>query len=86
MKSIHTIKRKLCIVVLSSVAVISLSGCIYANNKSWSDLTPTEQAEVQQAYDSVKSSLEEAFPPDSPDGERIQDILAEIGQEIEANS
>ena len=86
MKAIHNLKRILCTIVLSSVAVIFLSGCIYANNKSWSDMTPAEQEEVQYAYDSIKSSLEEAFPPDSPDGEWIQDILAEIGQEIEANS
>ena len=86
MKAIHNLKRILCTIVLSSVAVIFLSGCIYANNKSWSDMTPAEQEEVQQAYDSIKSSLEEAFPPDSPDGERIQDILAEIRQGIEANS
>ena len=86
MKAIHHIKTSLCAVVLSSVAVIFLSGCICANNKSWRDMTPTEQEEVQQACDSIKSSLEEAFPPDSPEGEWIQDILAEIGQEIEANS
>ena len=48
-------------------------------------MTPAEQETVQQAYDSIKSSLDEAFPPDSPEGERIQDFLSEIGQKIESN-
>lgn len=86
MKAIHNQKRILCTIVLSSVAVIFLCGCIYANNKSWSDMTPAEQEEVRHAYDSIKSNLKEAFPPDSPEDERIQDILAKIGQEMEANS
>lgn len=85
MKVIHNIKAGLCTAILSSAAVIFLSGCIYAHNKSWSDMTPAEQETVQQAYDSIKSSLDEAFPPDSPEGERIQDFLSEIGQKIESN-
>lgn len=71
MKVIHNIKAGLCTAILSSAAVIFLSGCIYAHNKSWSDMTPAEQETVQQAYDSIKSSLDEAFPPDSPEGEGL---------------
>ena len=36
-------------VFMAGALAVSLSGCVYAGNKSWDDLTLQEQADVRQA-------------------------------------
>lgn len=63
---------------------LSLSGCVYAGNKSWDDMTPQEQAEVRQAYQEIKDELDVAFPDRAPEDEWVQDILRRVEQAIPA--
>lgn len=63
---------------------LSLSGCVYAGNKSWDDMTPQEQAEVRQAYQEIKDELDAAFPGRAPEDEWVQDILRRVEQAIPA--
>ena len=34
------------IILLFSMIAITMSGCVYVNNKNWDDMTPEEQEEV----------------------------------------
>lgn len=45
--------------LLACLAAFSLCGCVYAYNKSWDDMTPAEQQQVQQALDEVHQALDE---------------------------
>lgn len=68
--------------LMAGVMAVSLSGCVYAGNKSWDDMTPEEQAEVRQTYQDVKGDLEAAFPGSGPMDEWVRDILRRVGQAI----
>lgn len=71
-------------VFMAGALAVSLSGCVYAGNKSWDDLTLQEQADVQQAYQEVHKELESAFPDGTPEDELIRGILQRVEQAIPA--
>lgn len=71
-------KLFLAILLLSMIAV-TMSGCAYANNKNWNDMTPEEQEEVRQAFEEERKELEEDFSDDS----FAQHILEKVEQAIE---
>ena len=71
-------------VFTAGALAVSLSGCVYAGNKSWDDLTLQEQADVRQAYQKVREKLETAFPDGTPEDELIRDILQRVEQAITA--
>ena len=71
-------------VFTAGALAVSLSGCVYAGNKSWDDLTLQEQADVQQAYQEVHKELESAFPDGTPEDELIRGILQRVEQAIPA--
>lgn len=71
-------------VFTAGALAVSLSGCVYAGNKSWDDLTLQEQADVRQAYQKVREELETAFPDGTPEDELIRDILQRVEQAITA--
>ena len=71
-------------VFMAGALAVSLSGCVYAGNKSWDDLTLQEQADVRQAYQEVHKELESAFPDGTPEDELIRGILQRVEQAISA--
>ena len=71
-------------VFMAGALAVSLSGCVYAGNKSWDDLTLQEQADVRQAYQEVHKELESAFPDGTPEDELIRGILQRVEQAIPA--
>lgn len=71
-------------VFTAGALAVPLSGCVYAGNKSWDDLTLQEQADVRQAYQEVREELETAFPDGTPEDELIRDILQRVEQSIPA--
>lgn len=71
-------------VFTAGALAVSLSGCVYAGNKSWDDLTLQEQADVRQAYQEVHKELESAFPDGTPEDELIRGILQRVEQAISA--
>lgn len=71
-------------VFTAGALALSLSGCVYAGNKSWDDLTLQEQADVRQAYQEVHKELESAFPDGTPEDELIRGILQRVEQAISA--
>ena len=71
-------------VFTAGALAVSMSGCVYAGNKSWDDLPLQEQADVRQAYQEVREELETAFPDGTPEDELIRDILRRVEQAIPA--
>lgn len=71
-------------VFTAGALAVSMSGCVYAGNKSWDDLTLQEQADVRQAYQEVRNELEAVFPGGTPEDELIRGILRRVEQAIPA--
>ena len=71
-------------VFMAGALAVFLSGCVYAGNKSWDDLTLQEQTDVRQAYQEVREELETAFPDGTPEDELIRGILQRVEQAISA--
>lgn len=45
------ISKLFLIILMFSMIAITMSGCVYANNKNWDDMTPEEQEEVRQNFE-----------------------------------
>lgn len=76
------IKKVFAAVVLVIVSV-TMSGCVYADNKSWGDMTYEEKQEVKQEYAEIKEELEEEFSGDSIEDGLATYILDAAGAVIE---
>ncbi len=76
------IKKVFAAVVLVIVSV-TVSGCVYADNKSWGDMTYEEKREVKQEYAEIKEELEEEFSGDSIEDGLASYILDAAGAVIE---
>lgn len=76
------IKKVFVAVILVTVSV-TMSGCVYADNKSWGDMTYDEKQEVKQEYAEIKEELEEEFSGDSIEDGLASYILDAAGAVIE---
>lgn len=76
------IKKVFAAVVLVIVSV-TMSGCVYADNKSWGNMTYEEKQEVKQEYAEIKEELEEEFSGDSIEDGLASYILDAAGAVIE---
>lgn len=70
--------RKLLLIIFLSMVAMTLSGCVYVDNKSWDEMTSKEQEEVRQVFAEERKELEEEFSDDSPDGRFVQYILDHV--------
>lgn len=82
MRLIKNIKKQFLALAVLGMIAISLSGCTYANNKNWDDLTAGEKEELQQEFESMKVELEEDFPSDSVEGKFTSYILDKVEEGI----
>ena len=76
------IKKHLLDLAILGMIAINLSGCTYANNKNWDDLTAEEKEELQQEFESIKVELEEDLPSDSVEGKFTSYILNKVEEGI----
>lgn len=76
------IKKHLLDLAILGMIAINLSGCTYANNKNWDDLTAEEKEELQQEFESIKVELEEDLPSDSVEGKFTSYILDKVEEGI----
>ena len=76
------IKKVFAAFVLVIVSV-TVSGCVYADNKSWGDMTYEEKREVKQEYAEIKEELEEEFSGDSIEDGLASYILDAVSAVIE---
>lgn len=81
---IKRIKKLLAVTLGLGMIAITMSGCVYANNKSWHDMTPEEQEEVRQEFlDDMKKDLEASFSDNSSEDKFSRYILNQVEQAIE---
>ena len=76
------IKKVFAAVVLGIVSV-TMSGCVYADNKSWGDMTYEEKQAVKQEFAEIKEELEEEFSSDSIEDGLASYILDAVSAVIE---
>lgn len=81
---IKRIKNLLAITLILCMLAITMSGCVYANNKSWHDMTSEEQEEVKQnfLYD-IKKDLDVSFSNNNSEDDFLRYIFDNIEQVIE---
>lgn len=75
--------RKIFIMILA-LCMLTMTGCVYSNNKSWEDLTPEEQEEVRQNFNDIKQELEDAFSGNQPQDKFTGYILDKVEQGMES--
>ena len=71
------------IILLLSMTAMTMSGCVYVNNRDWDDMTPEEQEEVRQNFEEERRELEEDFPSDRAAGRFTSYILDKVEEGIE---
>ncbi|MBO5278987.1 MAG: hypothetical protein J6B06_05830 [Lachnospiraceae bacterium] len=59
MRQLKALKKIFKTTVIISLTSLILNGCVYVNNDSWSDLTPEEPSQVQQAVEDVREVFSE---------------------------
>lgn len=75
--------KKVFVAVVLVIVSVTMSGCVYADNKSWGDMTYDEKQEVKQEYAEIKEELEEEFSGDSIEDGLASYILDAVGVVIE---
>lgn len=83
MEQTGRISKLYLIILLFSMIAITMSGCVYVNNKNWDDMTPEEQEEVRQNFEEERKELEEDFSSDSVEGKFTSYILDKVEEGIE---
>lgn len=72
-------KKLFLAVLLPGLIAMTMSGCVYVNNRKWDDMTPAEQEEVRRTFEEERKELEEDFSDDR----FSQFILDKVEQAIE---
>lgn len=72
------------IILLFSMIAITMSGCVYVNNKDWDDMTPEEQEEVRQVFEEERKELEE--DENMSDNGFAQYILDKVEEAVDTQS
>lgn len=80
---IKKIKKFSIIVVVLSMVSITLSGCAYANNKNWNDMTAQEKQEAKQQYKEEKEELAQEFASDGFEDKSGRFFLDVVGEETD---
>ncbi len=71
------------IILLLSMTAMTMSGCVYVNNRDWDDMIPEEQEEVRQNFEEERRELEEDFPSDRAAGRFTSYILVKVEEGID---
>lgn len=78
------ISKLFLIILMFSMIAITMSGCVYANNKNWDDMTPEEQEEVRQVFEEERKELEE--DENMSDNGFAQYILDKVEKAVDTQS
>lgn len=79
---IKKIKKFSITAIMLSMMSVTLSGCVYANNKNWSDMTAQEKQEVKEQYQEEKEELEREFASDDFEDKLGRFFLDVVGDEL----
>lgn len=81
---IKNIKKMLPLVLMLGAVAMTMSGCVYANNKSWHDMTAEERQEVRQEFENDKKhDLEADFSGNRLEEQFSQYILDRVEQALQ---
>ena len=79
---IKKIKKFSITVIMLSMMSVTLNGCVYANNKNWSDMTAQEKQEVKEQYQEEREKLEQEFASDDFEDKLGRFFLDVVGDEL----
>ena len=79
---IKKIKKFSVTVIVLSMMSVTLSGCVYANDKNWNDMTAQEKQEVKEQYQDEKEELEQEFAGDDFEDKLGRIFLDVVGEEL----
>lgn len=78
------IKKLLLAVLALGMIAMTMSGCVYANNKSWDDMTPEEQEAVRQEFfEDIKEDLEASSSDNRLEDQFLRFIFDNVQQAME---
>lgn len=78
------IKKLLLAVLALSMIAMTMSGCVYANNKSWDDMTAEEQEVVRQEFfEDMEVELEASSSGNRLEEEFLHFIFDNVQQAME---
>lgn len=80
---IKKIKKFSITATMLSMISVTLSGCVYANNKNWSDMTVQEKQEVKEQYQEKKEELEQEFASNDFEDKLGRFFLDVVGDELD---
>lgn len=83
MKPSKRMKSMFLSILVLGMVTTTMSGCAYANNKSWGDMTPEKQEEVRQSYEEIKGDLEKDFSGNTPEDKFVRYILDKVEDGID---
>lgn len=63
--------------------VFTLSGCVYANNKSWNDMSTDEKQEVKQDFAEIKDELLKDYASNDITDKFALEIISKVEQAID---
>lgn len=74
--------KKISVAALAIGIVSSMSGCVYAHNQSWDDMSYDEQQEIKQTFSEIKEDLEYEFSDDTIESAFVLRILGAVEEGI----
>ncbi len=78
------IKKLLLAVLALSMIAMTMSGCVYANNKSWDDMTAEEQEAVRQEFfEDMEEELEASSSENRFEEQFLRFIFDNVQQAME---
>lgn len=78
------IKKLLLAVLALSMIAMTMNGCVYANNKSWDDMTAEEQEAVRQEFfEDMEEELEASSSGNRLEEEFLHFIFDNVQQAME---
>lgn len=78
------IKKLLLAVLALSMIAMTMSGCVYANNKSWDDMTAEEQEAVRQEFfEDMEEELEASSSDNRFEEQFLRFIFDNVQQTME---
>lgn len=78
------IKKLLLAVLALSMIAMTMNGCVYANNKSWDDMTAEEQEAVRQEFfEDMEEELEASSSDNRFEEQFLRFIFDNVQQTME---
>lgn len=74
--------KKILFVIAFGMIIVTMGGCVYSNNKSWSDMTSEEMQDVRQNFKEIETELREDFSGTDMEDELASLILDTVDQKI----